>query len=354
MTPRSSRAAFRAFRPPCILHWSLALVAGLACVPWVAAAFTPDFPAPATALGERRADLTSYRLPTGPFRDNAVPVQTTEGSFAQTAWRLDAASATTLQLLAPLRVQIGQAGWQTLYECETEACGGFDFRYGIDVLPEPEMHVDLGDFRFLSARRDGPDGAEYLSLLVSRSADQGFVQLTLVGTETQPALTASTKSPEIPEIDAEAAKADVAAALAAQTPAAPAGLAANLAANLAATLDAGASYPLDDLVFASGMGQLAAGDYASLAALGAWLAAHPDAAITLVGHSDSSGNLSANTDLSTRRAQAVRDALVRGFSIDPARIGATGIGPAEPRAGNDTAEGRRLNRRVEVSLAAPT
>ncbi len=39
------------------------------------------------------------------------------------------------------------------------------------------MHVDLGDFRFLAAERDGRDGPEAVSLLVSRSSQTGFVQM---------------------------------------------------------------------------------------------------------------------------------------------------------------------------------
>ena len=51
----------------------------------------------------------------------------------------------------------------------------------LDVLDEPDMHVDLGDFRFLAAERDGPDGPEAVSLFVSRSADMGFVQMITIG-----------------------------------------------------------------------------------------------------------------------------------------------------------------------------
>lgn len=333
------------------LRLALALCASVS--PAVADAFALDFPLPATALGERRADLTSYRLPTGPFRQDGVPAQVTEGNLDQTAWRLDAAGQSTLQIMVPLRDQIKAAGWNTLFECETAACGGFDFRYGIDVLPEPEMHVDLGDFRFLAATRAGKRGAEFLSLLVSRSADQGFVQMTLVGAEAAPDLTASTKSPEEP-FDA-----DVAAAIAAQsTQSAPTGqvaeaLPAPPPADLPAALDAGLPFALEDLVFPSGMAELASGDYPSLATLADWLDAHPDAAIVLVGHSDSSGSLDANTALSRKRAEAIRTELTARFGIDPLRISADGIGPLSPRASNETEEGRTKNRRVEV-VTTPT
>lgn len=322
---------------------SVALV--LALSPLAAQAFTPQFPADATAQGERRADLTSYRLPTGPFRGDAVPAKLTEGSFRQTAWRLDWAGRTTLELLSPLRDQLAQAGWTTLYECETAACGGFDFRYGIDVLPEPEMHVDLGDFRYLAASRKGAHGMEYLSLLVSRSAEQGFVQLTLVGADLPPDLTASTKSPV--ETGTLPTGADLLAAADQPTAALPED------ADLSARLSAGQAAVLEDLAFASGVAALKVGDYPSIRELADWLVANPTAAITLVGHTDASGSLTANTALSQKRAASIRELLIAAYGIAPDRITAEGVGPADPRADNATEEGRLKNRRVEV-VPTPT
>lgn len=338
------------------LGFGVGLCAGL--TPVGVQAFSLEFPVPATALGERRADLTSYRLPTGPFRQDAVPTQLTEGNLDQTAWRLDAAGKSTLQILAPLRDQIAAAGWATLFECETEACGGFDFRYGIDVLPEPEMHVDLGDFRFIAARRDGTRGEEFLSLLVSRSADQGFVQMTLVGAEATPDLSASTKSPEADPEVADALPEDVAAAIAAQMPPTQslpdaAQPAEQPPADLVAALDAGQPFALEDLVFPSGMARLGAGDFPSLGVLAEWMAAHPQASVALVGHTDTSGSLEANTALSKKRAEAIREVLIARFGIEPSRITAQGVGPLSPRASDDTAEGRKKNRRVEV-VSTPT
>lgn len=330
-------------------------LAALCCgwaLPAAAQGFTLDFALPATALGERRAELTSYRLPTGPFRQDGVPTDLTEGRLDQTAWRLDAPGLTTLQLLVPLRAQIAAAGWQTVFECETEACGGFDFRYGIDVLPEPEMHVDLGDFRFLSARRIGPGGDEVLSLLVSRSDEQGFVQMTLVGAAAVADLSASSKSPVALDDLAEAAAGPPPAAPPVAMAAAPelgqADPPAAPPADLASALAAGQPWPLEDLAFSFGVGRLQAGDYESLVQLAAWMVSHPEASVTLVGHTDSSGAVDANTALSLKRAEAVRAELAARFGIDPARIATKGAGPLSPRADNATQEGRIKNRRVEV------
>jgi hypothetical protein len=138
-------------------------------------ALTLELPAP--ILSEESREVPgSYALPTGPFENGTLPTRTVEGAIDQRALQLDAPDVTTLALLAPLREQVIAAGFEVLLDCDARACGGFDFRYGTEVLPEPDMHVDLGDFRFLSATR----GDEAVSLLVSRSALSGYVQITRV------------------------------------------------------------------------------------------------------------------------------------------------------------------------------
>jgi OOP family OmpA-OmpF porin len=197
------------------------------------------------------------------------------------------------------------------------------------VIPEPEMHVDMGDFRFLSAER----GDEVISILVSRSAFSAFVQVTRV----TPA----------PLLDAS-----VQAAVDLDKPELPRGLDKGPATSIGAALDVQGSAVLDDLVFASGAATLSDGDYPSLAAVAAWLQANPDATIALVGHTDASGSLAANIALSERRAEAVAQAMVDLHGADPVRIAAEGVGFLAPRATNQTDEGRQKNRRVEVIVTS--
>lgn len=297
-----------------------------------------QFPAPAETTGSQRQPMASHRMAVGPFADGAIPTALAEGAIDQSAYRLQAADLSTLQLLQPLRAQITTAGFQVLFECETEACGGYDFRYGTDLLPEPDMHVDLGDFRYLAAKRTGPQGDEYISLVVSRSQDKGFVQVTQVGQLAQPAarFTASTKTPM--------AQAPSQQALA--LPAKPA------TTDLAALLAQGQPQVLEDLVFPSGSAQLAQGEYASLQALADWLRANPDQAVTLVGHTDNDGSLAGNIAVSKKRAASVRQALLTRYDIPAAQVQAEGVGYLAPRASNQTDEGRQKNRRVEVMLTS--
>ena len=109
---------------------------------------------------------------------------------------------------------------------------------------------------------------------------------------------------------------------------------------------------LDDLIFASGKAVLQDQDYASLAALAAWLKANPTQRVTLVGHTDATGSLAANTALSKQRAAAVRDWLIRHYGVAGAQIDAQGAGYLSPRATTQTPEGRALNRRVDVMLTS--
>ena len=73
--------------------------------------------------------------------------------------------------------------------------------------------------------------------------------------------------------------------------------------------------------------------------------------IEVEGHTDSIGSDDYNLDLSRRRAVSVRDYLV-GQGIPSANIVARGFGETQPKSSNDTAEGRQLNRRVEINIRA--
>lgn len=71
--------------------------------------------------------------------------------------------------------------------------------------------------------------------------------------------------------------------------------------------------------------------------------------LIVVGHTDSTGSLQHNLDLSRRRAEAVQGYLL-ARQVIPQRLSAAGVGPNEPRASNATPEGRALNRRVDLTI----
>jgi OOP family OmpA-OmpF porin len=77
---------------------------------------------------------------------------------------------------------------------------------------------------------------------------------------------------------------------------------------------------------------------------------YPDLNIVVEGHTDSIGTKQYNERLSQRRADAIKEVMVKKFGIDTARIKAIGYGFAKPVASNKTKEGRQLNRRVEAAV----
>lgn len=80
---------------------------------------------------------------------------------------------------------------------------------------------------------------------------------------------------------------------------------------------------------------------------------YPNSLIDVYGHTDSTGSDAYNLDLSKRRADSVaRYLIMRGVSS--ARIQTQGMGKNYPVASNDTAEGRALNRRVEIKITPVT
>jgi outer membrane protein OmpA-like peptidoglycan-associated protein len=116
--------------------------------------------------------------------------------------------------------------------------------------------------------------------------------------------------------------------------------------------DRGMVLTLGDVLFASGKAELAVGAKQTIDNLAAFLDKYPDRKVVIEGHTDSTGSTELNLDLSERRAQSVKIALLeRGISFD--RIDAVGFGEDKPIADNATPEGRQQNRRVEIIILNP-
>ncbi len=113
--------------------------------------------------------------------------------------------------------------------------------------------------------------------------------------------------------------------------------------------DLGVMLILRDLQFASSSSVLSAGAQGRLAPLAAFLARQPDARIQIIGHTDSQGGDAANMTLSAQRAQSV-GAYLNTTGVANNRVVASGMGESLPVATNDTAAGRAINRRVEVTI----
>lgn len=113
--------------------------------------------------------------------------------------------------------------------------------------------------------------------------------------------------------------------------------------------DRGLVLTLGDVLFESGQAELRQASLANLDKLVNFVEQHPQRKVSIEGHTDSSGSEQFNLNLSQRRADAVRKALLdRGVAAE--RLDAVGLGEEFPVASNDTAFGKQKNRRVEVVI----
>lgn len=288
-------------------------------------------PAGAALRHEAREAGGTYELPIGRHNGDTMPTIGTEGAILTRAWRIGGTGMSSFQLLVSLREQLIGEGYDILFECDQDSCGGYDFRFDTRVVEEPEMHVDLGDYRFLSAHMPGDSGI-YASVLTSRSSSAGFVQLIQVSPAgVLPAQTVtSSKAPATGETGQPAVLA---------TPG-----------DVGTAMETVGRYVLSDLRFETGSSALGDGRYDSLADLAGYLAAHPDRRVALVGHTDAKGPLPANIAISKRRATSVMERLITDYDVPAGQLEADGVGYLSPLASNQTDEGRTLNRRVEAIL----
>jgi OmpA-OmpF porin, OOP family len=74
---------------------------------------------------------------------------------------------------------------------------------------------------------------------------------------------------------------------------------------------------------------------------------NPGVRIIITGHTDNTGDDALNLDLSRRRAESVKNEMIRTYSIDPSRLETEGKGESQPLAPNDNALNKSKNRRVE-------
>ncbi len=106
---------------------------------------------------------------------------------------------------------------------------------------------------------------------------------------------------------------------------------------------------ISNVQFVTGSAQLSTQSERNLNDLVEILNKYPKARIVISGHTDNVGDDESNLELSKNRANACAQYLI-DHKIDSNRISAEGFGETKPIGTNDTADGRRLNRRVEFTI----
>lgn len=287
-------------------------------------ALTSSAPEGAVQTAFADQDFNSYSIPVGPFGGTSSAVEVVEGRVIWSAFRLDD-ETTTADLMAGYRNWLLQEGFTSVFECQTTACGGFDFRFEASILPAPGMLMDVADFRQLTMQRPSDDS--HASILVSRVLNVMYIQTVMVMPNDADRTVIATPNVET-SFDTVILPTDEKA--------------------LYDRLISEGHIRIEGLEFETGGDAISPGSETALDLL-ARLLNRNDIAVMIVGHSDNVGDLGANRELSKRRAEAVKTALVARGVVEQ-QLTAEGIGFLAPLESNATPEGRAINRRVELVL----
>lgn len=252
--------------------------------------------------------------------DSYLPL---EGKLTRVAYRVPE-QRSALEVQRNYESALKAAGFEILFACENETCGGRTGREFNEAATPKDMAVTMGfhekDQRYLAARLARAQGDVHVSLYTVRAysiggANKDRVFSNLVVVESQP------MQDNMVKVDAEA---------------------------MAKGLDAEGHIALYEIYFDTNKADLKPESGAALGEIATLLQRTESLKVLVVGHTDNAGDLAYNQSLSERRARAVVDALVANHGVARERLAAVGVGMAAPVASNDSETGRAKNRRVEL------
>ena len=293
----------------------LPLIAALALVAFPALSADVEGSADYPGIGRYEgSEITGYRV--SDF--DAVPILTSKGSdgivtvegeTTRIAYILPE-SATLVAAERSFAQALEAAGFDITFRCDTEDCGRV--AYDLDVLPIPRMSVDPFAFQVIAATSRTEDATLHAQTIVSLDGNRRIrVQLNVV----------RAAAFESKMIDAAQMQSEI-----------------SLTGRVA----------LYGIYFDTDSAAIKPESAGTLAEIARLLGAAPDLDVIIVGHTDNQGGLEYNLDLSQARARSVHDALAAQHGIAADRMQFAGVGYLAPVATNATAEGRALNRRVEI------
>lgn len=290
----------------------LLILIGLLPAALLPAQDAPDHPlltryAGSTVVSRNVEAFGRYQLATGISSGNQVQGRALEGKVTRFVYQ-NPASRSTLEIFRNYETALRAAGLQPIFTCALDTCGPAYARSAWGRFNNLFVAAD-GDPRYLAGSITTATGTAYVAVMVGRTRSQlDIVEIT--GMET--------------------------------------GMVSANADSLARDLERDGRATVGGIFFDTDSATLKPESKPALDELARLMKERADLRLLVVGHTDISGDLARNQALSEARARAVMQALVSEHGIEAARLAAFGVGPLAPAATNATAEGRSLNRRVEV------
>jgi OOP family OmpA-OmpF porin len=282
--------------------------------------------------GQEVLDFTGYTLPVGPAVKNSdsqpVPSEklSLEGKVTRTLYR-GPKERSTVEIQRNYLSALESAGFEILYTCGGKDCGKLfhwvfyhDMGQRISSTATAKSAFDIPqDLRYVAAKGRVGDRTVHVSVLTA--FDAGFSKLSKQPVTLLEVIESEAMDTGMVTIDAEA---------------------------MAKGIDATGHIAIYGVYFDTNSAEIKTESSPTLSEIAKLLSDRPSLKLLVVGHTDNGGDYDYNMGLSGRRAEAVARALISQPGIDGSRLRSAGVGYLAPVASNDTADGRKKNRRVEL------
>lgn len=292
------------------------------------------------------AAYDEVKFPTGKvvYKDEQASIARSQDRAGQrtTLQYLTPAGKSALEVVRGYQQDLKAAGYKPTFECTAEACGNADWitkGYFVSTLVSGAYWNNIGD-NSPAACGGGANIGDFRYALMDNPATGS----TIAVSAWRPGiLSAYCDEPEyqkrtsilVVKVDTKAREQAMEA------------LSAN---EMGKSLDANGKVAVYGILFDTNKADIKPESRASLEQIGMLLKQQASLKLHVVGHTDNVGNLSANMDLSKRRAEAVVGALASSYSIARDRLTGNGVASLAPVASNRDEAGKAKNRRVELVL----
>ena len=224
-------------------------------------------------------------------------------------------NTSSLKVFKNYQNAIHKAGFNKVYQCELSGCGTVEHRTVIakEISLEYSIHDYQHDPYYLVYKKTAEEGDVYLAVLIISNRQNTWVLQSIV-------------EEEVLEADLVTVSLDL----------------------LSQQLEQRGKALLYGVYFDTDKSIVKPESKPSMAVVAELLNTRKELSLYVVGHTDDSGLLNHNTQLSEQRAQAVVQQLVEKYKIESTRLIAIGMGPYAPESTNISDKGKKLNRRVEL------
>lgn len=265
-------------------------------------------------------NIQEYTVITGPIKDdNLTSSIKVIGKATMTAYRYRGDNS-AFGIIHNYTEFLEDKGFEILYSCKSGECGGNLSKHYLPLnnLETSDNSVgpafwDAGYFRnYLSAKKQGKDKTVYVCIFIA----QGWWNFPVY------------------RIDVVESKPKKTKMLTAE--------------NIAKSILNNGSISIYGIQFDTGKSLIKPESSETIKTIADYIKTNSDKKFYLVGHTDNTGDFSANKRLSEERAKSVMNELTTKYNVNAEQLGAYGVSSLAPVASNMTGEGKRKNRRVEI------